>query len=163
MGEVQPAEQDLIRTLADELQRFIPTEARVVAPLAIGGHVDHRLTRRAVDLLGMDFWYYADYPYTAHWIARPYGSSEEFPRMPGGKISVKARNLYTQMQADGWADTTFPISQPALEAWQRSVAAHASQISTFWPDLELMRQAIQAYCQAVGGIRLWKQPALRQA
>jgi LmbE family N-acetylglucosaminyl deacetylase len=158
MGKVNPAERKLTRALAEEMRSLFPPEAQVIAPLAIGGHVDHRLTRRAADLLRINLWYYADYPYTARWITRP-GNSEEFPHMPSGNISKRAQNLYTQMLADGWQAQVFPISPTALDVWQHSVAAHASQISTFWPDLEWMRQALDDYCRNLGGIRLWRPPA----
>jgi hypothetical protein len=45
-----------------------------------------------------------------------------------------------------------------LTAWQASIAAHASQISTFWPNRASMEAAIGAYCRENQGIRLWRAP-----
>jgi hypothetical protein len=49
-----------------------------------------------------------------------------------------------------------PISDFGLKAWQMAVAAHQSQISTFWQNLDEMRLAIQEYCQRMNGIKLFK-------
>lgn len=50
--------------------------------------------------------------------------------------------------------TRFPISQPALAAWQNAVAAHQSQISSFWGDLDEMRGALETYSQWMEGVKL---------
>jgi hypothetical protein len=62
------------------------------------------------------------------------------------------------MRQAGWAEVSFLVSAAGLEAWQAAVAAHASQISTFWPDLEAMRAEIQAYLAGPGGVLLWHSP-----
>jgi LmbE family N-acetylglucosaminyl deacetylase len=132
-GEIDPDEQALAVSLGAELARRLPRGAHLVCPLALGGHVDHRLTRRAAEGLGKALWYYADYPY----VAKETGELEKL------RIANRRERL-------------FPISAEGLQAWIRAVAAHQSQVSTFWPDLEAMETAITAYCQAAGGVRLWK-------
>jgi hypothetical protein len=42
-----------------------------------------------------------------------------------------------------------------LYAWQAAVAAHHSQISTFWSGLPEMRVAIQEYQQQMDGVMLF--------
>jgi hypothetical protein len=49
----------------------------------------------------------------------------------------------------------YTISIKRLDAWQYSVAAHTSQISTFWPDVEIMREEITKYHSKLGGVRVW--------
>jgi hypothetical protein len=58
----------------------------------------------------------------------------------------------------GWKTTIYPVSDAGLAAWQAAVAAHASQISTFWPDLGSMRAAIRAHRRENRGVRLWRAP-----
>lgn len=132
-GDLRPEETGLVETLSARLASRLPVDAQVVCPLAIGGHVDHRLTRRATEMLGRPMWYYADYPYVA---ARPEALDE--------------------LQSAGWRSTVFPVSAQGLKAWQRAIAAHASQLSSFWPDEAAMRQAMRSYCLAAGGVKLWK-------
>ena len=132
-GELHPGETPLIAELAHTLAQALPEDAQVVCPLSLGGHVDHRLTRAAAELPGRPLWYYADYPY-----------------------AVRVQNPYKEFLQQGWTSQVLPVSQAGLAAWQESIAAYESQISTFWPNLEVMRADMQAYCQAEGGVRLWK-------
>jgi LmbE family N-acetylglucosaminyl deacetylase len=134
-GPLHPAEEDLVSSLSEELAGALPVEAEMVCPLSIGGHVDHRLTRAAAEKIGNRSWYYADYPYT-----------------------LKRREEVARLEQKGWEATCFPVSENGLRAWEAAVAAHASQISSFWESLEEMRSDLYAYIQAEGGIRLWRRP-----
>lgn len=133
VGEIHPAEEDLITSLGDTLARQLPQDSILVSPLALGGHVDHRLTRAAAERVGRPLWFYADYPYVLKdptWL--------ESPGIASGQPHL------------------FTISQAGLEAWVSAVGAHHSQISTFWPDLDSMQAAIQAYSRSTGGAVLWE-------
>lgn len=130
---LHPLDEELARQLARRLSQMLPPEAEMVCPLTLGGHVDHQLTRMAAEMLDCPLWYYADYPYA---VQRP----EEL----------------AALEASGWQAHHFPLSPAALEAWMQAVAAHQSQISTFWPDLDAMRAAIQAYHDLFQGGILWK-------
>ena len=131
----------LVAALSAELAATLPKPAALVCPLALGGHVDHQLTRRAVEQLlgrpgiatGWSLWYYADFPYAAR------------------------ESVYqVEMPAEGWTSTAFAVSQDGLAAWIRSVAAYHSQISTFWNDVDAMRADLQEYAHRGGGVRLWQ-------
>jgi hypothetical protein len=132
-GPLHPDEAGLIRQVGEEIASALPEDAILICPLALGNHVDHQLTRLAAEGIGRPLWFYADYPYVRH---------------DQGNIAI--------LEAQGWQMEVVPISAAGLEAWQRAVAEHASQISTFWPDLPAMRAAIQGYCEGAGGVRLWK-------
>ena len=132
-GPVQPEEAVLVRRLARQIAQAFKTGANLVCPLALGGHIDHRLVRSAAEMASCSLWYYADYPYVLK-EAPP----TSFLRQPGCETKL------------------FPISKTALAAWEASVAAHTSQISTFWPDLAGMQAAIDEYCMDQGGVRLWR-------
>ena len=111
------------------MQGKISPGANIVCPLTLGNHVDHRLTRSAAERLGIPLWFYADYPYLLE------------------ADHLKALEKFHSM--------TMIISPEGLRAWQESIAAHGSQISTFWQNLEEMRAAIQAYSQRMGGVKLF--------
>jgi LmbE family N-acetylglucosaminyl deacetylase len=132
-GELHPEDEALTGALAREMEAGLPAGAQVVCPLGLGNHVDHQLTRRAAERLGLPLWYYADYPYVLQ-------NPEQLAALP----------------AAGWSAHVFPVSQAGLEAWGRSIAAHASQLSTFWPDLASMRSFLQAYWQPFEGVQLWR-------
>jgi len=132
-GPLHPLEAPLVEELAAELSRELPGEAEVVCPLAVGGHVDHRLVRLAAECLGRPLWYYTDVPYV-----------------------LTQQDELAKLSRTGWRAQVFPISADGLAAWDKAITAHASQISSFWPDLHSMRAAIGTYCQENGGIRLWR-------
>jgi LmbE family N-acetylglucosaminyl deacetylase len=132
-GPLDPREEHLVESLANQLQRLISSTARIVSPLAIGNHVDHQLVRRAAELLDSAVWYYPDYPYVLN---------EE--NLPGIN--------------KGWVETVFPLSTTGLSVWQQAVAAYSSQISTFWTSLDHMKTAISAYAHKMGGVCLWRPP-----
>ena len=135
MGPVHLLDAPLVEKLCRELEGRLPKDAEIVAPLALGGHVDHRLVRKAAFGLERPLWYYADIPY----------------------VLSRAEELKKLVES-GWKAKIYPVSEAGLAAWQAAVAAHASQISTFWPDLGSMEAAISAYCRENQGVRLWHAP-----
>ncbi len=127
---VHPDEDTLIGDIrAAILEKLSPVDT-LICPLTIGNHVDHRLTRAAAERTGIPLQYYADYPYA---------------------LVEEADHLTANLEA-----SQFAITPKGISAWQDAVAAHHSQISTFWEDLEEMRSAIQSYFEQRGGIWLWK-------
>lgn len=132
-GPIHPQEESLLEEICSLLAAHLPRRANLVCPLAIGGHVDHRLVRAAAERLNRRLGYYADYPYT---ITRP--------GQDGAKIAARARR--------------FALTPAALQAWLNAVACHRSQISTFWADETTMRQELSAYAAQSGGQTLWFQP-----
>lgn len=135
-GKLHPAEMNLVESLSENLlqdiTRLAPQPCVLVCPLALGNHVDHQLTRLAAEATGIPLYYYADYPYVLNEVAF-------------------AERLYQS----GFVDEIFPISEAGVQAWQRAIAAHVSQVSTFWPDPDSMHSAIRNYLEDHGGTRLW--------
>jgi LmbE family N-acetylglucosaminyl deacetylase len=123
-------EEVVIQQLSFQLRTKLPPGAKLVCPLTIGDHVDHRLTRAAAEQAGLPLYYYADYPYAA--------------------------NLDFSESVADFQTTRFPISSAGLSAWQLAIAAHRSQISTFWGNLKEMEAAILSYCKHMDGFWLWK-------
>jgi LmbE family N-acetylglucosaminyl deacetylase len=135
-SSLQPEEIDLLDGLAGMLAQKLHNlgaQAQLICPLGLGGHVDHRLTRAAAERLGHSLWYYPDYPYV-----------------------LDHSSSFAAYLPTGWEPILYPLSAAGLQAWVEAVAAHRSQISTFWPDVQAMQQAIREYAGQHGGVRLWR-------
>jgi LmbE family N-acetylglucosaminyl deacetylase len=130
--EPNPRDARLTEELSQQFSERLTQYDTLVCPLAVGGHVDHRITRKAAEMLKRPLWYYADIPYR---LKHP----ESLPPL-----------------VDGMTSKTFFISSKGLSAWQDSIAAHVSQISSLFPDEQTMRQQIKEYLQTNGGLPLWE-------
>lgn len=126
-----PLERDLPLRIAAALESRLEPDDVLVCPLAIGGHVDHLLTRLAVERLQRPCRYYADVPYVLN---RP---QSLFPVTLGLKSEFHA------------------VSGEGLRAWTEAIAAHRSQIRMLFRTERRMRQAIARYWQRVHGLFLW--------
>jgi LmbE family N-acetylglucosaminyl deacetylase len=132
-GILQPADSWLVEMISRDILASLDRQAILVSPLAIGGHVDHQLTRAAAEATVRPLWYYADYPY-AH-----------------------TRQAEIQVLAEsGWETKSFSISDDALQVWARAVSAHRSQISSFWTGREELISDLKAYREQMSGVRLWR-------
>jgi LmbE family N-acetylglucosaminyl deacetylase len=121
--------------IAGELASQLVREDLLLCPLTVGHHVDHVLTRAAVERLQIPVSYYADIPYLLHF-------PEELPAV-----------------AQGLRESTQPISARGLFAWQRGVAAYASQMRMLFGNEPEMRRQIRAYWSVDRSARLWSRPA----
>jgi LmbE family N-acetylglucosaminyl deacetylase len=120
----------LVTPIAEMLNHEIPANARLVLPIGIGGHIDHRVVVAAGEQYGKVNYYYADYPY----ILTAFGS----PLLASGTFKQTERQL----------------GEDALTAWQDAVLCYRSQLSAFWRDDEEERLSLQNF-MAGGGGRLW--------
>ncbi|HET8705788.1 MAG TPA: PIG-L family deacetylase, partial [Pseudomonadales bacterium] len=128
---IHPADK-AVDEIAAMLAQKLTNYDTVVCPLAVGGHVDHVITRAAVEKLGRPLWYYADIPY--------------FLTYPD-KLAPATQRLSSR---------TFFVSSRGLTAWQNGIAAYASQISSLFADTADMRQKIREYLRQFDGLRLWE-------
>ncbi|HEY42642.1 MAG TPA: PIG-L family deacetylase [Anaerolineae bacterium] len=131
LGPVHMKEQGLIQHLADLLEEQCPVEFRIYCPLGVGGHVDHRLTRRAAERLNVRLWYYYDLPYSARGEILP----PELGLPPGNEI-------------------TWLLSNGEIDAWAAAVAMYQSQLSTFWTDMQTLHRELRDYHDTFEGLRL---------
>lgn len=127
------SQASLVKELRQVLQKNLPPNCNLVAPMTLGGHIDHQMVRQAAEGLGRDLWFYEDYPYAVQEI--------------GGDAAVLSALSQVYSQS---------ISPAGLRAWQNAVAEYKSQISTFWDSTSEMETAIQAYWRAGGGCKLWR-------
>ncbi len=133
MKPLEPEESHLIPPVTDFLRKNLPGSCELVAPLAIGNHRDHVLTRKAAEKLGIPLWHYADYPYLI------YGQHNLADFLP-----VKNESF------------SLEISPAGLKAWQDGFACQRSQIPLLWVDEDDMRASIEKYLKSGFGFTLWK-------
>lgn len=145
-GALHAADQQLPQQLAQQLVRIsgVTEDTRIWIPLALGNHVDHQLVRAAVqqsELPGQRG-YYEDYPY-----------AEDNAAVAG--ITLPGPDI---------ARHTLPVTAQSLEAKLAAIGAYESQLSSFWIDVETMRQRVTDYALLVGAgapaERMWMQGAM---
>lgn len=124
-GTLSAVEEPLVHHLAAELRDVLAAlgAVRVFAPLGIGGHVDHQLTRRAAERLGVALTCFEDYPYAAR---------------------LSDADAWGGL-ADGLRPEWVDIAEADLEAHARAVAAYRSQLSTFWADEAELCQSLRRF------------------
>jgi len=132
---VHPAEFQLIQHLAKRLSA-LPSANRIIAPLGIGNHADHLVTRQAAEIcFGTKLWYFEDYPYVQE---------------------TGAITAVIPATTSVWQSHIIPLQSHSITAKAKAISAYQSQVSTFFKDYQDLIQQIQAYSQKVGGERLWK-------
>jgi LmbE family N-acetylglucosaminyl deacetylase len=137
---VHPLETGVIDRMVAWLSAGLSTSDALVSPLSLGNHVDHRLVRAAAEQaarkVGCGLWFYADYPY-----------------------AVQMDTEWAKLIPNDMPKVCWPVSRPALSAWQTAASAYKTQISTFWGSLAEMRVALEQYLRSGGGSCLWGQPS----
>jgi len=135
-GDPAPEDAATVEQIAAALARVVPREAEVYAPLGLGGHVDHRLTRRAGEQLAAPRWYYRDVPYALR----------ESPRQPD------------PMPAEA-AEAALPLADGEIDLWAAASGEYRSQLSTFWSDVDALDGELRAYHDRFGGLPLLRRLA----
>jgi LmbE family N-acetylglucosaminyl deacetylase len=136
---VHPADQPLIKQLAGQMAA-LPAADRVFAPLAAGGHADHRIVRAAAEsCFGERLVYYEDYPYVADEAALTAVVSPDDPT---------------------WRPQVIPLTPADMRAKLAAITAYASQFHTFFTDEADLAQKVGAYADFVGGERVWWKTAV---
>lgn len=130
-----PLDEPLLQRIANRLARLLAPQDVLVCPLALGNHVDHVITRRAVEALSHPCWYYADFPYVVN----------------------QPQSLSTVVS--GLESERFPISEQGLRAWQRGVMAYASQLDSLLKIEGTLLQELRSYWAMEEGVRLWREAA----
>jgi len=132
---MHPADEAIVAWLVQHLQQ-LPAADQIYAPLTVGHHVDHRLTRLAAErVFGNELIYYEDYPYAA--------DSEE----------VTAVLTPTP---ESWHCSSIELTVTAVRTKVDSIWAYASQRSSFFSTREDLEAKIEAYTAQVGGERHWQ-------
>ncbi len=135
-GVLHPADEARVHELGAALEPALPAEAEVYAPLGLGGHVDHRLTRRAAELLGRGLWYYRDLPY-------------------GLRDGYSPADLPLPAQEEA----RIGLASEEIDAWAAAASEYHSQIHAFWANFDVMAAELREYHDQQGGLRLFRPPA----
>ena len=134
-GPLHPADRDFSYVLARRLGELLPDCPEVVAPLGVGGHVDHRLVREAAELsTSTPLLYYEEFPY-----------------------AEKSRALDRILQpSSDWEPEIVSLPQEALTAKQAAALAYSSQIDLIFGSTRRLQRALQRRDRSVGGERYWR-------
>jgi LmbE family N-acetylglucosaminyl deacetylase len=133
-GPVHAKEKHLQDKLAEKMAN-LPGYGRILAPLSVGNHVDHQLTRLAAEsCFRNELIYYEEFPYSA---------------------KAGAVNKVIAAERDTWHSKTVTLTQEAMEKKIEAIATYASQLSTFFRDRDDLEQQVHNYSQLIGGERIW--------
>lgn len=138
----------LPQELAEAIVELLPLDnlaqerdgLRLYAPLAIGGHVDHRLVSAAARLLseaGFRVSFYEDFPYVE--------KAGELEKALAGQ--------------SGGSWQSWPLDEEDIRARIQAVNCYASQLDALWRDGVPPEQHIRAYCSGLlHGQSAWPPP-----
>jgi hypothetical protein len=125
---------DLVEQIREAFIEADISMAKVYCPLAMGGHVDHRIIRMAAERFMRPLTYYFDFPYAARGGDVP----PELGRPSGECVFV-------------------PLTEDAIETWSHAVTEYQTQLSTFWEDETQLFSELRDYHDSQGGIPLLTQ------
>ena len=126
----------LISNIASIIEEKTESDDRLMVPLALGGHVDHVILRRAAELSGMPLTYYIDFPYVEY--------------LPDALKDVPS----------WFVKHATTVSPEGLSHWVDAVREYVSQ--DFYKTPDITREKIIEYWAKVNGIFLWEQKSVEQ-
>lgn len=134
-GELRHEDEPLARELADSLAA-LPESPVVLAPLGVGGHVDHRLARQvALEVMAPGrLWLYEDFP-------------EARSRRGLSRALVRRRR---------WEHRVEALAEQDLQAKCRAIACYESQLVAAFRDAADMERKVRRFARRQGGERLWR-------
>jgi LmbE family N-acetylglucosaminyl deacetylase len=136
-GALHPADEPLVAELARRIAA-LPGDALYV-PLGAGGHVDHRIVRRAAEESGRPLaGYFEEYPYA------------EKPAAVQAALEERPHRSPRPVRSVAWQAERVFLDEDALAVKIAAVGRYRSQQSTFWVDEAEMAQRIRAYALQVG-------------
>jgi LmbE family N-acetylglucosaminyl deacetylase len=134
-GGIHVAERPLLDTLAQQLAQ-LPACKQIFAPLAVGNHVDHQITRQAAErCFQASLIYYEDYPYVRDSAALAAVIPPDDPH---------------------WQAEIIPLTTAAIQTKIEAIAAFTSQLSTFFNGRAQLEEQIVEDTAVLGGERVWR-------
>lgn len=132
-GPLPPDDRPMVLAVAERLVD-LPPHRELLAPLGVGGHVDHRIARQAAEQrFGSHLTYYEEYPYSR---------SPRAVRRVGPGI--------------GWTRETVPVTRGGVEAKIRAASAYRSQVKTLFGGRRRLRWKLRRHLRKLGGERIWR-------
>ncbi len=135
-GAPAPADEEAIVAALDRRIRELPPHRRVVAPLGVGGHVDHLLVRRAAETVAAGrLLYYEEFPY----------------------VEWKRLALRRALGRPGdWVPEVLPVPPELLEQKVAAILAYESQVPAMFRGEARLRKQLRRHQRRAGGERLWR-------
>lgn len=113
----------------------------IVAPLGVGGHVDHRIVRAAAErALGDALYYY-----------------EEFPYVVWKLWALRRAGIYGRR----WERRSLPLRAEDLAARVAAIACYASQVTPLFRHPDRIDLLVRRHARRAGGERLWRRASAR--
>lgn len=129
---LSPADRPSVLRVAERLAD-LPAHRELHVPLAVGGHVDHYVTRRAAEQrFGSNLVYYEELPY-----------------------GRRRRDVRRLTRTVGWRGEAVPVSAEGLKAKVRAVGEYRSQIRALFGGPRRMRWQVRRDMRRLGGERVW--------
>jgi hypothetical protein len=117
--------------------------ARVVAPLGVGGHVDHRIVRAAAErAFGGALLYYEEFPYI---VWKPFAL------------------LRAGIFGRSWSALRQPLAAGEIAARIAAIACYASQVTPLFRSPDRIGRLVGRHVRRAGGERLWRRLEARGA
>ena len=133
-GEVAPDDAPTVDEVAARIAALPPVRL-LLAPLGVGGHVDHRTVRRAAEASGRQVAFYEEFPYSEwKWFA--------VERALGGR--------------SGWASESLPVDPELAERRLDAMRAYASQIPVLFRSEARLARHLRRAARRAGGERIWR-------
>jgi hypothetical protein len=125
----------LVSSLDDLIETFAP--GRVYCPLAAGGHVDHVITRRAIEQQcpADRIVYYEDYPY-----------AQKDPAAIAMALG----------DTDKWRSSLLELTDEEIETRISAIGSYVSQLAAVFGSAEDMPGLVREYIANTGGERYWE-------
>jgi LmbE family N-acetylglucosaminyl deacetylase len=131
-GPLPPGDRPTILAVVERLAA-LPAHRELYAPLAVGGHVDHRIVRMAAEQrFGSSLVYYEEYPY--------------------GRTRREVRRV---VRGVGWRSEVLAVSAAGAEAKVRAVAAYRSQVRPLFGGRLRLGWKVRHHLRGAGGERIW--------
>lgn len=130
-----PSDATTVDELADAFAG-LPPAARILAPLGVGGHLDHRVVRRAAErVFGDRLTYYEEVPYCFRFRSRSKALGYGYRRR--------------------WRRRIEALAEADVAAKVRAIEAYGSQLEPLFGDAAGADRAIRRHLRRLGGERLW--------
>lgn len=138
-GELEDEDRAvLLPALVEKLEGLPPAE-RILAPLGVGGHVDHLALRLAAETVFRDrLRYFEDFPYV-----RGRGALE--------RALGQRRN---------WSSETTALESSDLSAKVEAIGAYGSQLKPLFRSTRRMRSQVRRFARKRSGERTWLRRSL---
>ena len=132
-GSLPPGDRPTTLEVAERLAG-LPEHRELFVPLAVGGHVDHRIVKAAAEQrFGASLLYYEEYPYAR-----------------------SRREVRKVIRGVGWRSEAVPVSRAGADAKVRALAAYRSQVKPLFGGRLRMRWKVARHLRRTRGERVWR-------